>query len=69
MATMTISKTRKGFTTINIKAGKGECLLKVVEALAAKSDAPPHPTLTNEAKARRSAALDELGALDGELLG
>lgn len=32
------------------------------------ADVPPHPTLSDEAKARRPTALDELGALDGELL-
>lgn len=31
-------------------------------------DFPAHPGLTGEEKAPRSAALDELGALDGELL-
>lgn len=41
MATMTIKKTRKGFTTITMKAGKGEDLRGVVEALAGqKFDAP-----------------------------
>jgi len=70
---VTIKKNRKGEITITAKGRKsGVDLRNFAFGLAGMEppkDGRVHPTLTDEAKARRSKALDELGALDGELLG
>lgn len=52
------------------KAFARQHAIAALNAVADFGDArfPVHPGLSDEAKARRSAALDELGALDGELL-
>lgn len=46
----------------------GEWMAERMDELRAEIGRRAHPTLTDEAKLLRSKALDELGALDGELL-
>lgn len=70
---VTIKKNRKGEITITAKGRKsGVDLRNFAFGLAGMEppkDGRAHPdTLTDEAKLRRSQALDELGALDGELM-